>query len=788
MRRPLALLLAATIAVPIAWPRPGRCQEPPPEEVRTPNASASDQALVLSGGGSRGIAHAGVIEGLERKGYSPDIVVGTSMGAVIGALYASGLSADSVAGVVYEQDWRQIFAPFPSAVGLDRSVHYPVLRLQGTGNSPQLRGYVDDWQINRQLVRKLFRPSAAVRGDFDRLPRRFRSIAADLRSGELVSIGYGDLARSVRASMAQAGVFAPTVWGNRVLTDGGVSDYFPVAEARRLGAREVIGVDVLRPTEDIHSTDALAVMDRSLTLLVQHARADSLPPDILIAPHIDPSISSLDYPTDMEPLLRAGFLATDSLPAGSGSAEPPRPLPALPDSLAEVRVLAADSPLQPLLKSAFDRFGGARFDADQVLKYVDRLYATGLFTGVWPSVEAAPAAQPEAATPPTAPPRTPEESAPRETRSPLDEETLDGTGADSTDAEASAPDTLSLPPTSHAPADSAAYHALAATPDTSSAPAAVSDAVPALLVRAETVGPLSVNGAVGYDNDRGGRGWANLRRLDVLGSHTVEFALEGMASGIEQSAGLTVRVPTVARMPTAWTGGLYIAESEIRFLNVKPDGDDPDVKRGGGWIGAELRKISPAIEATAIFTAENLDANVGPSGDSFGPMVRIGFIPDNLQLVGIPTSAEGEARTGDARYARVRARGSRAFAFGKLAVAPLFDVAAVTQGAPRDIVPSPGMDQLVPALRWGERRGRAQAVVGVDAAFPLFTKIRVKLRGGGSADQLLPDGSDFSSATLWFGGASVSALWWTPFGRIEGGLEANTLGDRRAVVSVGQDF
>jgi hypothetical protein len=271
-------------------------------------------------------------------------------------------------------------------------------------------------------------------------------------------------------------------------------------------------------------------------------------------------------------------------------------------------------------------------------------------------------------------------------------------------------------------------------------------------------------------------------------SHTVEFALEAMATGIDQSAGMTVRVPTVARIPTAWSGGLYLTESAVRFLNVRPDGDDPDVKRGGGWIGAELRKIGPAIEATAIFTAETIDANVGPSGDSFGPMVRIGFIPDNLLLVGIPTSAEGEARSGDTRYGRLRARGSRAFAFKSLTVAPLFDVAAVSNGAPRDIVPSPGMDQLVPALRWGERRGRAQAIAGVDAAFPLFTTIRLRLRGGGSADQLLPDGSDFSKETLWFGGASLSALWWTPFGRIEGGLEASTLGDRRAVISVGQDF
>src|SRR5262245_5756809 len=241
MRRPLALLLAATLAVLLA--RGGLAQEAPSEERPTTRASTHDRALVLSGGGSRGIAHAGVIAGLEQKAYDPDIVVGTSMGAVIGALYASGMNADSVWSVVDEQDWKQLFAPFPSPVGLDRSVHYPVLRLQGTGGSPQLRGTVDDWQINRQLVRQLFRPSAAVRGDFDRLPRRFRSIAADLKDGSMVSIGYGDLARAVRASLAQAGVFSPTTWDNRVLTDGGVSDYLPVEEARRLGAREVIGVD-----------------------------------------------------------------------------------------------------------------------------------------------------------------------------------------------------------------------------------------------------------------------------------------------------------------------------------------------------------------------------------------------------------------------------------------------------------------------------------------------------------------------------------------------------------------
>src|SRR5262245_7381837 len=165
-------------------------------------ARAGD-AVVLSGGGSRGLAHAGALVGLERRGHDPDLVVGTSMGAIIGALYAGGYEPSAIWRIVEREDWRGVFEPMPVRVGRERDLRHPVLQLQsGEGGLLFTKGYLADWRINRELVRRLFSPAARARGDFDRLPRRFRAIAADLDGGAMVSIGSGDLARAARASMA----------------------------------------------------------------------------------------------------------------------------------------------------------------------------------------------------------------------------------------------------------------------------------------------------------------------------------------------------------------------------------------------------------------------------------------------------------------------------------------------------------------------------------------------------------------------------------------------------------
>src|SRR5262249_54475848 len=187
------------------------------------------------GGASRGLAHPGVLVGLEQRGHDPDMVVGASMGAVIGALYATGISADSVWTIVDEQHWRDLFVPFPVAVGSAREIRHPIIHLhRGATGAVALQGLISDWRINRELVHRLFGASARARGDFDRLPRRYRAVAADIATGDVVEISHGDLARAVRASVSDPGFFEPVLWDGKLVVDGVLRDYLPVDAARAI--------------------------------------------------------------------------------------------------------------------------------------------------------------------------------------------------------------------------------------------------------------------------------------------------------------------------------------------------------------------------------------------------------------------------------------------------------------------------------------------------------------------------------------------------------------------------
>src|SRR5690606_35936303 len=132
-------------------------------------------------------------------------------------------------------------------------------------------GLVADWRINRTLVRLLFDASARSGGDFDRLPRRFRAVAADLRTGAAVALARGDLARAVRASMAVPGFFAPVRLGDTLLVDGGIGDNLPVDVARAEGATFVVASDVVRPQPEVVERFPLDVAARALRLLLRRA-------------------------------------------------------------------------------------------------------------------------------------------------------------------------------------------------------------------------------------------------------------------------------------------------------------------------------------------------------------------------------------------------------------------------------------------------------------------------------------------------------------------------------------
>jgi len=685
--------------------------------VALPVPCGAEEALVLSGGGSRGLAHVGVVLGMEQRGHDPGIVVGTSMGAIVGGLYAAGYGAAAIDSIVEHEDWRVIFTPFPFEVGPSRALRYPVVRLDAAGTTPfGSRGYIPDWRINLRLTQLLFDASARARGNFDRLPRRFRVATADAESGELVTLGSGDLARSVRASMAAAGFFAPIRLGGRLLTDGGVADYLPVAEARRLGGRPIVASDVLHPPPRLQSVDALSVARRSIELLTLRARIEPIDPDVLILPGVDAGLAPFVYPIDPAPVIRAGLNSTLAVLGIDSSLPPPsnRSLPPPPGSIGSLFIEDSGSSQGPrselnaFLARAFRSNAPGPYRPDRILSRVARLYATGLFDGIWPSVE-----------------------------------------------------------------DSAGLSA------------------PILKVRGESRGPASFSGALGYDNDRGGRAWGSLRRLDAIGASPVEVALEGGANGIDAWGAVSARLTTLVLGASAWTTGVHFAEREVRFTGIPAEPGDVEVQRAGSWLGFETRWLRPGIHTSLGMRAEEIHSDFGPDGGSYGPGLRVSGIAPIVQVVGVTPTFEGEARFGDVEYRWLHAQASLARSLGPLLAAVVADGAAVSRRAPIDMAPNMGGESGVPGLRDGQRRGRARLIAGVDLASPapFKTTVRVRARGGAIADETRADrGVLYSRESLWLAGVRVSSLWWTPLGRIEVGGEASTLGDRRFVVALGPEF
>lgn len=249
-------------------------------------------ALVLSGGGALGFAHIGVIEVIEELGLPVDIVVGTSMGAVAGGLYALGYSAQDMGEIVGGIDWVGIFVDSPPRSRLsfqekaDSRTYVAEIEFQDDGRFMQSPGIVTGQRILNLLA--LLTVEYADEDDFDNLPRRFRAIAADISTGDEVVLSSGSLATAMRASMAVPGVFTPVERDGKMLVDGGIVNNLPTDVAKRLGADIVIAVDiepVLRPGEEL--LGASDVVSQTLSLLLDRNKRDNYElADIIISPDL----------------------------------------------------------------------------------------------------------------------------------------------------------------------------------------------------------------------------------------------------------------------------------------------------------------------------------------------------------------------------------------------------------------------------------------------------------------------------------------------------------------------
>src|SRR3981189_2468119 len=246
--------------------------------------------LVLSGGGARGAAHVGVLKVLEQLHIPIDAVAGTSMGAVVGGLYASGFSPREIESIMTSLNWQDAFRDRPPREDLtfrrkleDRNflVKFP---LGVRGSHIQLpKGLIQGQKLN-QTLRRLTLPVATVT-NFDALPTPFRAVATDLETGDVVIMNSGDLTSAMRASMSAPGVFSPVERDGRLLVDGGIAENLPVDIARSMGVDILIVVDVGSPLLTREKLNSVPVIsNQMIAILIQ--RNSRLPPDTLKAPYI----------------------------------------------------------------------------------------------------------------------------------------------------------------------------------------------------------------------------------------------------------------------------------------------------------------------------------------------------------------------------------------------------------------------------------------------------------------------------------------------------------------------
>ena len=251
-----ALLLAACATPPM----------PPPPPLAAAPRPAPKIALALGGGAARGFAHVGVIKALEAQGIVPDIVVGTSAGAVVGALYAAGHGGFELQRLVLQME----------------------------------EGQFSDWSLpDRGVIKgealQNFVNQAVGQRPLEKLGKLFAVVATDLQSGDAVVFRTGNTGMAVRASSSVPGLFQPVAINGRDYVDGGLVSPVPVRIARSLGADFVIAVDISTLPQYGKTQSTLDVMLQTFSIMSQAISRRELPEaNVVIRPHT-PEIHATDF-------------------------------------------------------------------------------------------------------------------------------------------------------------------------------------------------------------------------------------------------------------------------------------------------------------------------------------------------------------------------------------------------------------------------------------------------------------------------------------------------------------
>lgn len=384
----VALLLASPASAQPAAPTPA-----PTEALPTPRLKIG---IAFSGGGAKGCAHIGVLRVLEEMRIPIDYAAGTSMGAIVGGLYASGLDTDELAEAILEVDWADALTDKPSRKNRsirrkDDDLRYiPDLELGLGRKGLKYPTGLRSGQKLGLLLRTLTMPVRTVE-NFDDMTIPFRAVATDIATGAKVVLDHGDFARALRASMAIPTVFSAVELDGKLLVDGGISDNVPVDVVRAMGADVVIAIDIGSPL--LAGPEAgrsfLTILNQTMGLITRANMAPQLAAaDLVITPEVA-SYGTLEFAAGREIIakgeaearkladrLRPYALSEEDYRAWKLSRQRQRnPIPAITavrvegNERVDSRVLAAQVQLEP----------GQPYVADAARDDLSRIFGLGDF-------------------------------------------------------------------------------------------------------------------------------------------------------------------------------------------------------------------------------------------------------------------------------------------------------------------------------------------------------------------------------------------------------------------------
>jgi NTE family protein len=357
-------------------------------------------AVVLAGGSAMGLSHIGVLEVLEEMGIPIDIVVGTSIGAMVGGAYAIGYSPSDMEEFISKVNWSKMFSEDPPRESLsyrerrDKSQFF--LDLPFNFDRFKLKnGLLLGQNIAALMDRMTFKTPEDA--DFDQFPRRFRAVATDIANGQEMVFSHGSLSDALRASMSLPGLFAPGVVDGHYYVDGGVVDNLPIGVAKAMGADIIIAVTfdmhIVKDVSELNG-NPLASAQRSMDIMVNsNVKRQIAEADVVITPDMSDTAATTFYrwkdliqkgrdaalaaaPQLQKVLDRTGTVPLNPRSPGIYFTRQPN------SQIAAVEIEGGSSEDQLKARQVFSRYLGKAPSADEFEAPVDELLRTGNFDAI----------------------------------------------------------------------------------------------------------------------------------------------------------------------------------------------------------------------------------------------------------------------------------------------------------------------------------------------------------------------------------------------------------------------